>query len=61
MRQEIIYNLSHNGIIKGYKWETDNPKGIVVIAHGMAEHILRYDEFANDQDWALYYAIKYLP
>ena len=47
MRQEIIYNLSHNGIIKGYKWEIDNPRGIVVIAHGMAEHILRYDELAE--------------
>ena len=27
-------------------WETEKPKGIVQILHGMAEHIERYDEFA---------------
>lgn len=57
MRQEIIYNLSHNGIIKGYKWEIENPKAIVVLTHGMAEHILRYDEFAkvlNENNFTVY-------
>ncbi len=29
------------------KWEVEDPKAIVVIIHGMAEHILRYDHFAK--------------
>ena len=36
--------------IHGYIWrdqENSAPKGIVQIAHGMAEHIERYDGFAN--------------
>lgn len=34
--------------IKGYIWQGEQPpQGIVVIAHGMAETILRYDEFAT--------------
>ncbi|MDL2220899.1 alpha/beta hydrolase, partial [Eubacteriales bacterium OttesenSCG-928-N14] len=28
-------------------WEIDNPRGIVQIIHGMAEHAGRYDEFAR--------------
>lgn len=34
-----------------YKWNTEagiTPKAIVQIAHGMAEHVLRYDELANN-------------
>lgn len=32
-----------------YLWETNlkNPKGVIIIAHGMSEHILRYDQFAT--------------
>lgn len=42
-----------------YKWylEGQNPKAIIHISHGMAEHILRYDEFANklvDAGFAVY-------
>lgn len=33
--------------LSGLKWEHDNPSYIVVISHGMAEHIERYDYFAN--------------
>jgi alpha-beta hydrolase superfamily lysophospholipase len=34
--------------IKGYKWYKDSiPKAIVVISHGMAETIERYDDFAE--------------
>ncbi|MBV8466366.1 MAG: lysophospholipase [Burkholderiales bacterium] len=42
-----------------YRWPTDNPRRQVVIAHGMAEHAARYDNFArflNAHDcevWAL--------
>lgn len=28
-------------------WECENPKAILQIAHGMAEHIMRYDHFAR--------------
>ena len=28
-------------------WLVDNPKACVVLSHGMAEHVERYDEFAN--------------
>ena len=34
--------------LHGYKWFNSSiPKVIMVISHGMAEHIERYDEFAN--------------
>lgn len=42
-----------------YHWPADQPRRIVVIAHGMAEHAARYDDFArflNQHDcdvWAL--------
>ena len=34
-------------VIYSSKWETENPKGIVQIIHGMSEHVGRYDEFAR--------------
>lgn len=41
-------SLSQEGLVKGFIWQTDVPKkGIVLICHGMAEHIGRYDDFAN--------------
>lgn len=33
--------------IYAVKWETEKPKAVLQIVHGMAEHILRYDEFAK--------------
>lgn len=40
--------LSHEGLIKGFIWKEESPtKGIVLICHGMAEHINRYDDFAT--------------
>ncbi len=33
--------------IEGFVWEHPAPKGIVVIAHGAAEHSLRYGRFAR--------------
>lgn len=47
-KREIYYSLSQNGNVKGYQWiyPDSELKGIVVISHGMAEHIDRYDEFA---------------
>lgn len=41
--------LSQEGLVKGFIWKDEqvNPRGIVLICHGMAEHIQRYDDFAN--------------
>jgi hypothetical protein len=33
--------------IQGYVWEIPAPKAVVVIAHGAAEHSLRYGRFAR--------------
>ncbi len=43
------FNLTSkdNYKLSGYKWSTENKiKGSVVIIHGMAEHALRYEDFA---------------
>lgn len=34
--------------IQGYRWNVDYGKAVVVVSHGMAEHALRYDRFANE-------------
>jgi len=33
--------------ITAFRWETPNPKAVVVISHGAAEHALRYERFAR--------------
>jgi alpha-beta hydrolase superfamily lysophospholipase len=33
--------------LQGFVWERPGPKGVVVIAHGAAEHSLRYGRFAR--------------
>jgi alpha-beta hydrolase superfamily lysophospholipase len=33
--------------LQAYVWETADPKAVVVIAHGAAEHALRYERFAR--------------
>lgn len=43
--------------ISGIEWKIDNPKKVVVISHGMAEHAKRYDYFAtklNEAGFAVY-------
>lgn len=50
MVEKRIYNFSENGTIHGYKWYDENLnqyKGVVILVHGMAEHIERYEEFAQ--------------
>ncbi|MGE3073037.1 MAG: alpha/beta fold hydrolase [Dehalococcoidia bacterium] len=42
--------------IQGFAWEHPNPKGVVVIAHGAAEHSLRYGRFARALNAAGYEA-----
>ena len=33
--------------IQSYRWDVPSPRAVVVIAHGAAEHALRYDRFAR--------------
>lgn len=51
MKKEEFYFDSRDGISKihGVKWmpDTDAPKCIVQLVHGMAEYIERYEEFAE--------------
>ena len=48
MKKDFFYN-SNDGIttIHGIKWDIDNPRAVIQIAHGVTEYIDRYDEFAN--------------
>lgn len=48
MKKEFYYLSSNNETnIHAIKWLPEKPIGIVQIAHGVTEHIDRYDEFAN--------------
>ena len=48
MRQEIMYNSCGAGTIRAFIWQGEGaPKAVVQLVHGIAEHILRYDDFAN--------------
>lgn len=50
MPEKFHIQASDSTELTAYKWEeTQKPdqKAIIQIAHGMAEHILRYDDFAN--------------
>lgn len=47
---KVAFELDSYGELKlkGYKWMTQEPvKGILILSHGMAEHIDRYDDFAT--------------
>lgn len=43
--EKITLQSRTNNTLNGYLWRSDKPKANVVIAHGMVEHSLRYDEF----------------
>ena len=49
MRTKYIIKFDDNVNIVSYIWKEEDVKlkGVIQIAHGMAEHILRYDEFAS--------------
>lgn len=48
MRKDIYYNSCGAGKIHACRWMPEGePKAVVQIVHGIAEHILRYDDFAN--------------
>jgi alpha-beta hydrolase superfamily lysophospholipase len=37
-----------NGIqVRGMRWDVPEPKGLIYIAHGLAEHVARYERFAG--------------
>lgn len=49
-KEQKVLNLSNEGAIQCYKWENpeiETTKGVVLIVHGMAEHVERYDDFAK--------------
>ncbi len=46
-KQEFKLSCSENALVTGLIWELDDPKAIVVLSHGMAEHIERYEPFAT--------------
>lgn len=39
------------------EWEVENPKAIVLVAHGMCEHIMRYDYIATELNKAGYLVV----
>lgn len=49
MREKIEIKFDHLSNLVCYIWKNDSASsiGTVQLSHGMAEHILRYDEFAN--------------
>lgn len=50
MPDEFRINDNDGTELQGYKWinrQNSKPKAVIQIAHGMAEHILRYNDFAN--------------
>ena len=48
MKKDFFYK-SNDGVttIHGIKWDVDNPRAVIQIAHGVTEYIDRYDEFAE--------------
>ena len=46
-KQEFKLSCSENALVTGLIWELNDPKAIVVLSHGMAEHIERYEPFAT--------------
>lgn len=46
--QAFRFDSSTDGMsIQAYRWNTAAPRAIVVVAHGAAEHALRYERFAR--------------
>lgn len=45
-RKQFTFEADDGKEIFVYKWEAENPKAVVQIAHGAIEHAQRYDDFA---------------
>lgn len=41
------FTSPEGGTLAGMRWDAPSPRGLVYIAHGLAEHIARYDAFAT--------------
>ena len=55
--KEISFKNRFNDVLFGNSWEIENPKNIVLIVTGMAEHSARYDDFAkflNENGYSVY-------
>lgn len=48
MRKDFYYDSCGGGRIHACRWEPEGtPQGVFQIVHGIAEHVFRYDDFAN--------------
>lgn len=47
MMNEWRVNTADGHQVCGLRWDVANPKGLVYIAHGLAEHVARYERFAK--------------
>lgn len=46
--QEMTFASAADGLeIHTYRWDVRRPRGVIAIAHGMAEYATRYDRFAK--------------
>ncbi len=58
MKEKFSFNSFDELVIQGYKWRNDQVEDkVLVISHGMAETIARYEVFANyllDKGYAVY-------
>jgi len=41
------FDVPDGTVLKGLRWDTEDPRGLVYLVHGLAEHIGRYDAFAT--------------
>ncbi len=55
--KRLSFTAFDGKIISYVEWETENPKAVVLIAHGMCEHILRYQYIAQKLNEAGYLVI----
>lgn len=46
-KQDYELSVSEGYVLKGHIWEADDAKAVIMLCHGMAEHIERYDDFAS--------------
>ncbi len=55
--EKVMYNGYKNVEFPVYKYEVENPKAIVIIAHGVAENATRYEyvaKYLNDNNVSVY-------
>ncbi len=47
MERFTLLSSDGNTTLAAYRWTPQEPRAMVQLAHGMCEHLLRYDEFAE--------------